>query len=105
MPTKTTKAGREYDVTGKKFIWHPLDDDGNTGNLSDVEIPMRLKLKVLRSMAGEDVDNVATMFRLLEQLVPNHADTLDEMDVNDFTQMFSTWQDEYNALNGATPGE
>lgn len=104
MPTKTTAAGREYEVTGKKFVWHPLDDEGDAGNLPDVTIPLRIKLKVIRAMSDRQLD-AAAMFTMLEALIPDQGETLDEMDVNDFTAMFSTWQTEYNALTGATPGE
>ena len=103
MPTKKNDAGRKYEVNGKKFIWHPLDDDDRTGNLPDVEIPLRIKLRTIREASGEL--DAAAMFRLLEALIPNQADALDEMDVNDFQDMFVTWQKEYNALTGATPGE
>lgn len=104
MPTKTTKNGREYEVTGKKFVWHPLDDNDEAGNLPDVVIPLRIKLRTLRRFSGEELDN-AVMFEMLEALIPDQADTLDEMDVNDFQIMFATWQREYNTLAGATPGE
>lgn len=104
MPTKKTDAGREYKVDGKRFTWHPLDDDGKTGTLPDVVIPMRIKLRLIRKMAGREVD-AAAAFEMLEALVPNQTETLDEMDVNDFMECFSTWQDEYNALNGVSQGE
>lgn len=105
MPTKKTEAGREYDVSGKKFTWHPLDDDDQTGTIPDVKIPLRLKLGSLRKLSGQDVNNVDTMFALLQEVVPGQEDTLDLMDVSDFVAMFETWQFEYNALSGATPGE
>ena len=98
MPTKTTKAGDNYKIDGKKFIWTTEDGD-------EVTIPLRIKLKVLRSLAGEDAGNVATMFKLLEQIIPDQGDVLDEMDVNDFVRCFTTWQQEYNTLNGASLGE
>lgn len=104
MPTKTTAAGREYEVTGKKFIWHPLDDDDEVGNLPDVTIPLRLKLGQIRDMAQRELDPAA-MFSILERLIPGQSDALDEMDINDFAEMFRTWQVEYNALAGATLGE
>ena len=104
MPTKETPAGRKYEVDGKKFIWHPLDDEGEAGNLPDVTIPLRIKLKVIRSMGSADLD-AGSMFTMLEALIPDQGETLDEMDVNDFVAMFTTWQTEYNAMTGATPGE
>lgn len=104
MPTKETAAGRKYDIDGKRFTWHPLNDDGETGALPDVTIPLRIKLKVVRSIADREM-NAAAMFSILEALIPGQADTLDEMDINDFQAMFSTWQTEYNLLGQATPGE
>lgn len=98
MPTKTAKTGEPYKIDGKKFVWTTEDGD-------EVTIPLRIKLKVLRSLAGEDAENVATMFKLLEQIIPDQGDALDEMDVNDFVRCFTTWQREYNALNGASLGE
>lgn len=104
MPTKKTDAGVEYEVTGKKLIWHPEDDEGGRGNLPAVEIPMRIKLKLIRSMADRELDSGA-MFDIIGALIPDREADLDEMDVNDFQAMFSTWQDEYNALTGASLGE
>lgn len=103
MPTKKTEAGVEYEIDGKKFVWHPEDDNGARGD-STVTIPLRIKLKLIRSMADRDLDSGA-MFDMLSALVPNQQDALDDMDVNDFQQMFATWQSEYNALTGASLGE
>ena len=97
MPAKTTDDGRKYEVDGKTFTW--TTDEGAT-----VAIPMRLKLKVIRSLAGREQD-VAVMFEILEQIAPGQAEVMDEMDVNDFQLMFTTWQKEYNALTGASLGE
>lgn len=104
MPEKKTKAGKPYRITGKRFIWSPLDDNDERGNLPDVEIPLRIKLKVIRSMADRELD-AAAMFTILEALIPNQSAELDEMDLNDFQAMFNAWQTEYNSLNGATLGE
>lgn len=101
MPEKTSKSGREYEIDGKKFLWHPEDDDGETGNLPPIEIPMRLKLKVLRSLSDRDLDP-SSMFAMLEAIIPDQAEALDEMDINDFQEMFETWQSEYTTLSGAT---
>lgn len=98
MPEKSTKTGETYKIDGKKFVW--TTEDGDT-----VTIPLRIKLKVLRSLSDMDADNVATMFALLEQVAPNQADVLDELDVNEFQRCFAAWQREYNSLNGATLGE
>lgn len=105
MPTKKTDAGREYEIDGKKFIWHPLDENDEAGNLPDVVIPLRVKLGTIRAMSGREMD-AAAMFAILEKLIPSQAEALDEMDiVTDFQPMFTAWQSEYNALTGATPGE
>lgn len=45
------------------------------------------------------------MFAMLEAVIPNQSATLDQMDVNDFTEMFTTWNNEYTALTGASLGE
>lgn len=104
MVTKTTDAGRDYEVDGKKFIWHPLDDNDETGNLPDVTIPLRIKLKLIRKFSDRAMDN-AVMFDILEAIAPDQADALDEMDINDFQECFTTWQAEYNTLTGASLGE
>lgn len=105
MPTKTSESGREYEIDGKTFVWHPEDDEGNTGSLTAIRIPMRIKLKVIRALADRDLDDAAAMFDLLEAVIPGQADAIDEMDMNDFVDMFGTWQTEYTALNGASLGE
>lgn len=102
MPKKKTATGREYDVTGKAFTWHPDSDEGET--LPDVTLPLRIKLKLIRRMNDVNLD-AAGMFAMLEAVAPGQMDTFDEMDVNDFTDCFTTWQSEYQALQGATPGE
>lgn len=104
MPEKKTDTGRSYEVDGKRFTWHPVDDDGQTGTLPDVVLPMRIKVKVIRAIADRDLD-AAAMFDILDSIAPNQGDALDEMDLNDFTQMFTVWQTEYQALTGASLGE
>lgn len=104
MPEKTSKQGRKYDIDGRKVIWHPEDDDGVTGNLPDIRLPLRLKLGLVLDMGAQELDN-SSMAAMLEALVPNQMDNLREMDVNDFQDMFVTWQDEYNTLTGASMGE
>lgn len=101
MPKKTTDEGVEYEIDGKKFRWFPEDDDGARDTLPPVEIPMRIKLKLLRDLSDENLD-AATMFKMIDAIAPGQADTMDEMDVNDFTSMFETWQSEYQSLSGAT---
>ncbi len=45
------------------------------------------------------------MFSLLSRLIPDQADALQDMDLNDFQDMFAAWQSEYEALSGASLGE
>lgn len=104
MVTKSTKTEAPFTIDGKKFIWQPLDDDDVRGNMEPVVIPMRIKLKTIRGMTGRDLD-ADTMFEILEKLIPGQADALDEMDLADFQECFTTWQAEYQKLNGATLGE
>lgn len=104
MPEKKAKAGAPYEIDGKKFIWHPLDDDDQRGNLAPVVIPLRIKLKVIRGMTDRDLDADA-MFEILERLIPNQSEALDEMDLADFQDCFTAWQAEYQKLSGASLGE
>lgn len=99
MTTKTTVSGREYQVSGRSFTW-TTDED------TTVTIPLRIKLKTLRGV-GAARDNLDTeaMFTLIGALAPDAVEAIDEMDVNDFTEMFSTWQHEYQLLSGASLGE
>lgn len=105
MPKKKTDAGREYEVNGKKFVWHPLDDDDEAGNLEAIVIPLRLKLKIVYALADRNLNDAAAMRDLLEGVIPDQSEALGEMDLLDFQDMFSTWQTEYNALSGASLGE
>lgn len=98
MPEKTAANGSTYTVDGKQFVW--TTDEG-----AEVRIPLRIKLKVIRSMRGRDLNDLDTMFDILEAIVPDQADTLDEQDVLDFQAMFSTWNAEYKTMSGATLGE
>jgi hypothetical protein len=104
MPAKKTKDDQPYTITGKTFAWQPLDDDDERGTMPVIEIPMRVKLKVIRELAGRDLD-ADSMFAILEKLIPHQAEVLDEMDLNDFQAMFMAWQKEYEALSGASLGE
>lgn len=104
MTTKTSSQGRQYEIDGRKLIWHPEDDEGETGNVPDVRIPLRLKLGLILDLAGKDLDNVV-MAEMLERIIPDQMELLQEMDVNDFQDMFGTWQNEYNTLTGASLGE
>lgn len=104
MPEKTTPNGRTYNVDGKRFTWYPLDEDDQPGNLAPVTIPLRIKFGLVRDLVGQGLD-AQGMFDFLNRLIPDQADALDEMDLNDFQDMFGTWQGEYEALSGASLGE
>lgn len=102
MPTKSTPddTSKRYEVSGKTFTWTTEDGD-------KVTIPLRIKLGLVRKIAAEQGDDMdaTVMFAMLEALVPDQADALDDMDVNDFAHMFRTWQSEYQTLAGASLGE
>lgn len=85
-------------VEGKAYIW--TTEDGDT-----VTIPLRIKLKVLRAVGTSRAFDATEMFAMLELLIPDQTEVLDEMDVNDFTEMFSAWQTAYNESTGAQLGE
>lgn len=97
MATKAPQKDERYRIDGKAFIWTTEDGD-------DVRIPLRIKLKVLRSLSGDELD-LDGMMRMIDAVIPDQGDVVDEMDVNDFQAMFSTWQREYTALSGASLGE
>lgn len=106
MTTKTTKAGRDYEIEdGKRLIWHAevWEDEGETP--FDVTIPLRFKVGALRPLKGMDMNDPGVMIDMLEKIIPNQSDQLDNLDVNDLMEMFETWFEEYNALNGASLGE
>lgn len=104
MVSKTTADGRTYEIDGKRLIWHPEDEDGNPGNLPDIVIPLRIKMALVLDLAEKDLDNTV-MAQMLAAIIPHQMDALREMDVNDFQDMFTTWQREYNSLTGASLGE
>ena len=101
MPPKKKadeKADKRHRVDGKTFVW--TAEDG-----SEVKIPLRLEVAVLRSMNDRDLD-VLGMFDLLDMVAPGHGDVFDKMDTaTDFRPMFDAWQEEYQALSGASTGE
>jgi hypothetical protein len=99
MPAKKTKGGQQYAIDGKTFVWTSTEAD------VEIRIPMRLKLKTIRAMSGRNLDDLETMFDLLDAVAPGQDAELDELDVNEFQAMFDAWQTEYNALSGATLGE
>lgn len=80
------------------FIW--TTDDGG-----EIRLPLKLKLKVIRSLADKDLDNISTMFAMIDAIAPGQEAVLDEQDVNDFSAMFTTWQQVYNEQTGAPLGE
>jgi hypothetical protein len=105
MPTKTTPAGRTYEVEGKKFTWHPLDDNDELGNMPDITIPLRIKMKLVWALPPGDL-TPDDMRNILEALIPpDQVDVLGEMDSNDFVACFAAWNTEYGLLGGASLGE
>lgn len=105
MPTKMTSDGRPYEIDGKRLTWHPEDDDGQRDNLPDVVLPLRIKIGLVLDLADREMDN-SMMFEFVSRIVPEtHMSTVREMDINDFQDMFTTWQTEYNQLTGASLGE
>lgn len=104
MVSKISSDGRPYEITGKWFVWHPEDDEGDRGNLPDVRIPLRLKLKTILAMSGQELDT-ESMTEILTAIAPGQMEAMEEMDVNDFQDMFSTWQTEYNSVSGGSLGE
>lgn len=85
------------EVDGKLFRF--TSEDGVA-----VEIPLRLRLKVLRALSGRDLD-AETMFEILAAVAPGQEDALDELDLREFQTLFSLWQEAYGDQSGATLGE
>lgn len=104
MPEKTTPDGRKYDIDGKAILWHPEDDDGVQGNKPDIRVPLRLKMGLVLKMAEREMDNTV-MAEMITAIIPNQSEAIADMDVNDFQDMFTTWQREYNTVSGASLGE
>lgn len=97
MPPKK-KAEKRHRVDGRTFVW--TAEDG-----TEVKIPLRVEVAVLRSMGDRDLD-VSGQYDLLEAVAPGQAATFDKMDIGtDFTPMFEAWQAAYRDLSGASPGE
>lgn len=86
-----------YTVEGRTFTW--TTEDGDT-----VTIPLRIRLGMIRQITHKALD-ADTMFEILDDLIPDQAEVLDNMDLNDFQSMFAAWQREYQALAGASLGE
>ena len=98
------KQPPRYEITGKKFTWHPFDDNDELGNVPDVALPLRIKMGTVLDMPDGELDTSA-MSKVLAEVAPGEMDSIREMDVNDFVEMFTTWQAEYQKLSGATLGE
>lgn len=103
MVTKTSTQGRQYDLDGRRFTWHPEQFDGEA-TLPDISIPLRIKMGMILDLAGREMDN-AVIAEMFERIIPTQMDVVREMDVNDCQDMFTTWQTEYNSLTGASLGE
>ena len=104
MTTKTTKTGRDYEIEdGKRLVWHATvwDDE----DPFDIAIPLRFKVGALRPLKGADMNDPGVMVDMLDRIIPNQSERVDDLDVNDLMEMFETWFEEYNALNGASLGE
>lgn len=106
MVDKISTQGRSYAIDGRRVVWHPEDDEGTQGNLPDIVIPLRLKMRTVLQFAEHDsLDNV-NMAEMLKAILPAaHQGSIEDMDVNDFQDMFSTWQAEYNSVTGGSLGE
>jgi hypothetical protein len=105
MVTLESKQGRPYEIDGKYIVWHPEvweDEDP----LPDVRLPLRMKMGVLLDI-GENVASSTNekMRETLLAIVPSAVDVLDQMDVNDFQDMFMTWMDVYSGRAGLNLGE
>lgn len=96
MPA-VTKKPQDRKAADRAFTWET--EDGDT-----VTIPLKIRMKLIRAMSTVELD-AEGMFAFLEALIPDQADVLDEMDVNDFSAMFKAWQDTYNGLQDADLGE
>lgn len=106
MPTKTTKADAPYEIDGKQFAWHPLDDEDRRDTLAPIVIPLRIKVKLVRQISGfTDALGADEAMQILDLLIPDQADAVDDMDINDLMEMFNTYMREYQALSGASLGE
>ena len=95
MPPAVKKP---LDHRSKVFTW--TTEDG-----VNIEIPLRIKMRVLRSIGvGRDLD-AGAMFDMLDAIMPGQSDVLDDMDVADFQACFTAWQTAYQGQTGATLGE
>ena len=101
-PAAETPAEPRYltddrvEIEGKTFRFHGED--------ATVEIPLRMKLGLLRSLSDRDLD-AGTMFEILSKIAPEQEAALDDLDVLEFQDLFALWQEAYNSKAGATLGE
>ena len=94
----------KYTVEGRRFIWHALDDDDQ--RTIDVTIPLRIKYGMMKraGLLKEKID-ADTVGAFFEALIPTQQALLDELDLIDLMDMFTTWQAAYEEQNGASLGE
>ena len=104
MPTLTTEHGREYEVDGKYLTW--TTDAWEDEKPTTIRLPLRIKLgAILKIAEAGDLNDNSTQLKILLSIVPAARKVLEDMDVNDFRQMFETWLTTYNTLTGTTLGE
>lgn len=102
--TKTTEAGREYEIVdGRRLVWHA--DVWEDEEPFDIVIPLRFKARALRPIKDITTDDAGGMLELLDELIPDQKDKVDELDVNDLLELVNVWFDEYKKQNGASVGE
>lgn len=106
MPEKKSKNGTPYRIDGKRFVWTAnAEDPDDDFPAFEVTLPLRLRLSVVLD-SGADADMTSEqMMSFIEKLIPKQAADVREMDVNDFQEMFLTWQHEYSTLSGSSVGE
>lgn len=106
MPEKTSKSGVPYMIDGRRLTWtaNYVDPDDDFPRF-EVTLPLRMKVGTVID-AGAAIDmNAEAMMSFIEKLIPGQAEKVREMDLNDFQDMFETWQLEYSTLTGASLGE
>jgi len=103
MRRGTTPDGRNYEVIDRLLIWHPVQFDDEPP-IPDIRLRLMLKLGRLLEI-GETANSNEQMRQLMSLVSPKQVADMDEMDINDFQQMFLAWQAEYNQTAGASLGE
>lgn len=104
MLTLTSSKGRTYEIDGRYIVWHPETWEDEPA-LPDIRIPLRIKLGAVMKIAGAGQLDNSRMREMLLAIVPAIEPVIEDMDVNDFRDMFETWLDTYNNLTGARLGE